>query len=640
MRVDVKKYLAIGPKSSKDDFFTRIQQLGIAEFITSESFQKEASLEVKTYVEALHILKTLVTVKQAAPVMDYRSAIVIARDIVEKHRELERLHEQLRILEKEMARIQIFGHFSIDELHELEKRMHRKMQFFFAKKSELLEAPQRPEVIYVGSAYELDYFVAINSEPTSYKGLIEIQIEKSLGELQEERARLERLKDEYESEIAAHSRQQKLLKQGLIAALNQHHLEESKGRAGDYLGGDLFAVEMWVPKNKIFLLPTLEKEFDVYIQPIAVEKEDRVPTYLENKGTGRLGEDLVGIYDVPSTSDYDPSPWVFFAFGLFFSMIVADAGYGAILLGISLFLFFKFRKRGELLRRILYLTMSLSIGCILWGILAASYLGIEVPLDSPLRKVSLIDWIVEKKTEYVIQKKNDVYEEWVKQYPQLKETNHPKDWIFKAVKQVGETTKYELRDKFADNIMLELVIFVGACHILLSFLRNLDRSWSGIGWIFFLIGAYMYFPSILKAHSLIHYLFGLPEKEGANFGFYLIFIGIGLASILSIIQKKLAGLAEPMHVIQVFADVMSYLRIYALSLAGMVMASTFNHIGTSVPIYVGILIIFAGHSVNFVLAMMGGIIHGLRLNFIEWYHYSFEGGGKPFQPLSLIKIKE
>jgi len=44
-----------------------------------------------------------------------------------------------------------------------------------------------------------------------------------------------------------------------------------------------------------------------------------------------------------------------------------------------------------------------------------------------------------------------------------------------------------------------------------------------------------------------------------------------------------------------------------------------------------------GHGLNLILGVMGGIIHGLRLNFIEWYHHSFEGDGKLFNPLRLFK---
>lgn len=124
-------------------------------------------------------------------------------------------------------------------------------------------------------------------------------------------------------------------------------------------------------------------------------------------------------------------------------------------------------------------------------------------------------------------------------------------------------------------------------------MRYADKNWAGIGWALFILGAYLYFPSILGAVSLIHYLFHVPYVAGALLGKYLVYSGIGLAAVLALIQRRLAGLGEVMHVIQVFADVMSYLRIYALSLAGMIMASTFNDIAMSMPFYIGILIIFS-----------------------------------------------
>ena len=54
---------------------------------------------------------------------------------------------------------------------------------------------------------------------------------------------------------------------------------------------------------------------------------------------------------------------------------------------------------------------------------------------------------------------------------------------------------------------------------------------------------------------------------------------------------------------------------------------------------IGVLVLLIGHLVNIALSLIGGVIHGLRLHFIEWYHYSFEGGGKLHQPLKLFKTK-
>ena len=639
MRIDVQKCLVVGHWSRQDRFFERAQQLAVAEFISHKPSSHEIPSDVQTYTDALHVLRTIVPVEEVRPSQDHYSAIVIAQDIVERKGELEQLAEKARVLQKEIARIEPFGDFSLPTLDALEKETKRKIQFFFSKKKGELEAAKRDEVIYVGSAYELTYYVAINEKPQNYEGLIEMVFDHSLGELQQDRANVQRRIDECETDLSRFSHHKGFLKEGLLKALDQYHLEESTLRSEGYVDGDIFAVEAWVPKDKIHLFEQMSGELQIFVSTIKIEKNERVPTYLENKGVARLGEDLVKIYDVPSNHDRDPSLWVFGAFGLFFSMIVGDAGYGLLLLGISLLLLFKYGKAGGLVRRIILLSTSLSIGCIIWGVMTSSYLGVQVPPDSKLRDFTLMKWMVNMKADYLIKSKGPAYDEWIEQFPNLATAKTPEAFIMGGVQIKEGKTSYTIFDKFSDNVMMELVIFIGTIHIMLSFLRYLDRHWAGVGWVIFMAGCYLFFPSILKAVSLGHYILGIDPVGGAKIGIYMLFSGLGLAMVLSVIQNKMAGLGEVMHVIGVFADVMSYLRIYALSLAGMIMATTFDQIGTSVPLYVGIFILLAGHTINFVLALGGGVIHGLRLNFIEWYHYSFEGGGKDFNPLSLRSMK-
>ena len=119
----------------------------------------------------------------------------------------------------------------------------------------------------------------------------------------------------------------------------------------------------------------------------------------------------------------------------------------------------------------------------------------------------------------------------------------------------------------------------------------------------------------------------------------MLYGGIGLAFVFALIQKKWGAFHELMNVVQIFGDVLSYIRLYALALAGMMVASTFNSLGVSAGLLGGIVIILFGHLTNISLSIMGGVIHGLRLNFLEWYHYSFEGGGRLFNPLRLKKTK-
>lgn len=639
MRVDVEKVLMVGPWQKKKAFFAKVQERGWVEFLRRHPVSLEVPHEIETYSNALHVLRTRMPVKEAPPGRtDKRSAIVIAQHINEVSESLEHLYEKERILRKEITRVEVFGNFSWDDLHQVEEESQRVFQFFFAKHPELVEAVSRPEVLFVGRENGLSYFVAINSEKVSYEGLIEIIIERPLGELEAELAEVVREIDVKETDLARYSHHKRYLREGMIAELNRHNLQSAQDEVEQILEGHLFAIEAWVPKTHIEELKKIGENYSVHLELVAEEKQDKRPTYLENKRFGRLGEDLVNIYDTPSPFDRDPSLWVFFAFGIFFSMIVADAGYGLILLAISLFLFWKFGKKGGFIRRVLLLSTSLSIGCIIWGIMLPSFLGIDCSPDSKWRSLSPVTWAVEKKTEYVLKHKGPTYEEIVDKFPSVKGDISAKNFLMGAKKLKDGREHYVAYNDFQDNFLIELAIFIGAIHIITSFIRYLDRNWAGIGWVIFIIGGYLHFPLVIKAISLIHYIFGVPYVLGGQIGLILIFSGLGLAVVLAVIQKRLGGLGEIMHVINVFADIMSYLRIYALSLAGMIMASTFDTIGLNMPIYLGIWVFLAGHSINFTLSLMGGVIHGLRLNFIEWYHYSFEGGGRLFKPLKKIKL--
>lgn len=637
MRVDCVKVLILGPQSLRDEFFARAQELGNVEFIGLKKPIEERPLEIETFLQALRILRKKVPVKQTV-YEDYRAPSVIARDIVEKNEELERLAEEKRILEKEIARVAPFGDFSVYDLEGIEKESARNFQFFFSKKLPQEVLPGNETLFHVGTAYGLQYYFSVNKEKTSYPGLIEMKIDKSPGDLEANLASVVRRIDALELDLSVLAHHRKLLRKGFIETLNQVNLNLSQEKVDRILGGEVFTVEGWVPKNQVKSLFKLTDEMTLYSSIVPIEEGDVHPTYLENSGAARLGEDLIGIYDIPSHQDRDPSLWVYSAFLLFFSMIIADAGYGLILLGISLWMFFKFRKKGGLVKRFTTLTMSLAVGCILWGAVTASFFGISFDPGSKYRSLSFVDWMVKKKAEYLIESKGKGYQELVKKHSELEGVSDPHKFVMSVTKknEHGGIT-YTIFDEFADNVMMEIVIFIGTIHIMISLLRYVDRNLAAIGWVIFMVGCYLKFPAILDATSLIYYIFHVPEVLGAKIGLYLIFGGIGLATLLALIQKKWAGLEEPTKVITVFADVMSYLRIYALALAGVIMAGTFNKMAAGMPIYFGILVIFFGHTVNFILALMGGLIHGLRLNFIEWYHYSFEGGGKRFNPLALLK---
>ena len=149
----------------------------------------------------------------------------------------------------------------------------------------------------------------------------------------------------------------------------------------------------------------------------------------------------------------------------------------------------------------------------------------------------------------------------------------------------------------------------------------------------------MFFPKVLEGTSMLVYTGLMSRDYSIMLGEYMLYGGLIMAIVIAIIQERsISGLAAIFKAIEVFSDALSYLRLYALGLASMVLAGTFNEIGPDIggPIF-GPVIILLGHIVNISLGVMAGVIHGLRLNFLEWYHHCYDGGGKKFSPLRLLK---
>lgn len=639
MRYDVKKFLFAGVEEEKDAFFKKAQEAGVINFIDSNSSRaKVFPDEVRQISKAIKILRGLPPAEQEET-DEYEIADGIAQKIISLKNKSEKLSEEERVLKLDISRVEAFGTFSKDDIESLEQKGKRKVQFYFAKQGVLNEEEIPEDVIYVGSDHGLDYFVGINKKTTQYPKMVEMQIDHSWGELKKQYKELIEQTHETERSLKKYAKYNRFLHHALVQKLNNFHLEDAKNLVQFPMDDSLYVVEGWVPVHKIDELHKLVDSMNVHVEEIALDEKDKIPTYLENTGAGKIGEDLIKIYDTPSNTDKDPSLWVLVFFSLFFAMIIGDGGYGLLFLMGALYIRYKHSGMTGVKKRILNLFTMISFAIIAWGVLTTSFFGITIPPNSTIRSFSLMEWLVEKKITYDIKHKTSAYEDMIKKYPQVKGMTNPTEILSSATTVHHEKLSYELLNKLSDNIMMELALFVGVVHVLISLIRNLNRTPAGLGWIIFLIGCYLVVPEFLGASSLIHYAFGIEKEAAASNGMYLIYGGIGIATIIAIYQHKWAGIVEPMTVIQVFADVLSYLRLYALGLSGALLTLTLNELAASVNVVFGALIIIFGYLTNMVLGVMSGVIHGLRLNFLEWYHYSFEGGGKMFNPLRKIEIE-
>ena len=110
--------------------------------------------------------------------------------------------------------------------------------------------------------------------------------------------------------------------------------------------------------------------------------------------------------------------------------------------------------------------------------------------------------------------------------------------------------------------------------------------------------------------------------------------------------RMLDGLKALTGAMGMFGDVLSYMRLFALGLASASLALTFNGLATQIReevpgmgLFLAILVLLLGHVINLALSIMSGVVHGLRLNFIEFYKWGMPGEGKAFEKFARKEVQ-
>lgn len=345
----------------------------------------------------------------------------------------------------------------------------------------------------------------------------------------------------------------------------------------------LFALQGWIASSDVKKIKDYAKKKELAVSIEEPKEDQSPPTLLNNKNYLKGGEDLLSFYMTPSYSLWDPSTTIFFSFAIFFAMIFSDAGY-AIILGAILAFFWKRLGKTITGRRFRNVLLALAIFSFIWGALVGSYFGLAPSSHSYLSYLKIIDM-----------------------------SNY--------------------------KAMMTLAILVGVVHIAIA---NIAQAWSkrnsltavaNIGWATTLIGATVAFLAF-------------KDPLAKSIGFVLIAAGIIAILFFTSIEKPLwkrllRGLMGLTRITGMFGDVLSYLRLFALGLASASLAAVFNdfakqiyHEMSGFKIFLALLILLIGHGINFALSLMSGFIHGLRLNFIEFFNWGLPEEGAPFKAFS------
>lgn len=589
MIAEMKKAYIIGLIQHTDSILGSLQDLGVMDLVR---VSREESKDLESQRRALRRLKvTMGSLSQVSVGREAHNKGLSAEEVVERTQRIgerrARISDEIGTARRQIARLELWGEFDPERIKRLAEDEHIYVQLFelSSTRYEALEIPRGAETHILLQEGDKLLLATVSTQPLSL-GIEEFPLPRA--ELSRERECLRALEGEdreLAEELEGLRAYLKPLKASWEAGTDRYQFDEAKTLL--VRSGELFYLEGWVPADREEELHRRGEEVGFLAHTQKPKWHEFPPSLLDNESVGAVGESLVSIYDTPNYKDIDPSSPVFFFFALFFGMIVGDGGYGLILLGLSLFLWFTVKK--EKAKRFLTLCTVLSCTCVLYGILSNTFFSRPIiPVHSELRK-----WIA----------------------------------------PLSVTTYEELGQLM--RVMI-ISIWMGAIHIAwVNILRARHRRiLAPYGWVVALAGVLLVTRSLMN----VGYAF-----IGAGVAWNVVWSGLEAGRGFG--RRLGASLTGLQGVIQMFADVLSYQRLFALAMAGVYMGTTFNMLSGKVwkgaPLLVGILvcpvILVLGHTVNLGLSIMGGVVHGLRLNFVESYHWYFEGGGKPFSPFRRLR---
>lgn len=321
-----------------------------------------------------------------------------------------------------------------------------------------------------------------------------------------------------------------------------------------------------------------------------------VPTLVENNAFVRMVQPVFHFLGtVPGYREYDTSLWFLVFFCLFFAMIFGDAGYGMLIFGGAAWAAVKAKRRGGPVPDGVRLFLLVGASTVLWGTAVGSWFSLPADkLPGFLRALVLP--------------------------------------VFDGANPLS-----------AENIK-RFCFVVGTLQLSIAHLKNIKRDFPSLkavaqaGWLASVLGLYfLVLNLVLDAKK-----FPIPSYSlwmiGGGFLAVLVF-GNYDGSLKKSLAAGLAGaLPQFLSTVGAFSDIISYIRLFAVGLAGVAISQTVNGMGLGmggriVGMLAGGLILVFGHALNLAMSGLSVIVHGVRLNMLEFSgHLGMEWSGIAYDP--------
>ena len=608
MVTKMTKYSFILLSEQTEGFLNSLQELGVVDISRSLKPIDEQSSEMLAEADRAKKALSILAACKAGSEKDFKFDGCPVDAVLETQDRIAEISAEIAAAKKEIAVRQPWGSFRSEDIHKLESQ-GLKLRFYscMKKKFDPSWAEIRPLEV-ISETESKVFFVTVSPAEEEYSFPIEA-VPAPEGSVNEAEEKLSLLQSKLEKE------------QQLLANLKSCSDEIRKAYNDSLSRLDLYFAEAATEKavdNYLTVLtgfaPTSDDKrlcasfdsMDIYYSHEAATKEDNPPVKLKNNWFAKNFEVLTGMYGVPAYDEFDPTPVLGPFFMLFFAMCMGDAGYGILLMLIALVLRLKMKDSslGKMHRLIAFLGgMTFVV-----GIFLGTFFGMSI-LEASWAPA----WL-----------KGLCIDGW---FPDAKIAGFP--------------------------VQMVLAVAIGVLHICLAMIiktinftkrfgfKKTVATW---GWTTLIVGGLVVvslgITEVLSAEAfkwtiialavvsgLAIYVFNTPGRNP------LLNIGSGLWDTYNMVTGLLG-------------DVLSYIRLYALGLAGGMLGNAFNIMGTmilDIPVpgvnwVFCIIILIFGHVLNLAMSCLGAFVHPLRLTFVEYFKNSgYEGSGAKYNPLTKKK---
>ena len=630
MIVPMKKISLITLGNKKEETLKKLRKLGIVQIEISEGFGEK----LNCYKEQIALLERAVfsvgkTKNTEQKTADTQKVLEIATQIDSLTEEKSSCLAQRATLGSELERLKAWGDIEPDSISELQSK-GLEISLYEMPKSEyesLSDSLKTVKIYANKSTVRFLLWDSGNEAKASLSGYRLALPNESTANMRQRIADLTQRAEEIDRQISSYGCYAESIKKAIDALGKEVEFETyATGMESEIISNDeANAVSVayfngFIEAERVDKLKETAKENSWGIFVEDPSEEDNVPTKLQNNKFVSLIYPLTDFLGtVPGYFEYDISGWFLAFILIFFGIIFGDGGYGLLISAIAAIPIVRSLVAKKPISPMFLLVGLFGLSTILWGTLTCTWFGLS-PEQLP-------QWLKALSIPLI----SNVYADKIWSLP----------WTADGV---GLTTAQNLQIFCFTLALIQLTIahFKGAARN-----RKSIKILGDIGSILQLVGIYYLVLSLVVNAEVFSFgliIGGIPVGTVAialiGVGFVMSFVfsnyeGNVIKSILTSLTNIVSVL---LGVVNVFSDIVSYIRLWAVGLAGAAISATVNELagpllGNFMFMILAIILLVFGHGLNMVLNILSVIVHGIRLNTLEFSsHLDMSWSGHKFKP--------